>query len=811
MRRILARERRSAAPAIASSPGTPPATAPARPATQRGAQGSAGHWRARLAAASNGRGTLAALAIIALLTLGYFNPVLRGSTFSVVAGHSTVQYPWAAHPSHYHDAVQSDQANDDYPIQADLNRKLRDGTFPFWSDYSFGGGPTLGTVYGVGLYPPRVAASLVFSPDWVHDVLVMFHVWLAGAAMFLLIRRLGASWIAGLLAAVAWMFSPSWFGLALLEGSAILAALLPLCLWFVHRAVLGRSVRDTVGVAAVLALIVLGASVQPAVFCFAIAGMWGLLLGVKEAGRARVRAWREALVGNAKIVATYTALGTALCAFLVLPATAQISSSGRSPVPDATMKMQHVTLGEFSHVVDASPPALSGETIWTLTFLGLPIVIAALAGFFSRRPGSGLGRSLVVVFFLLIAGTFLTEIARVIVPGFAYISPLGRLLPFLTFGVIVLAAVGVDTLRDVAGRFLRPQLATRLIVGLAVVAVGVTAWQSISYDRDVNPPFQPRRTPFLYPRTPLIASLQRNRESLAAVGDEQRVIPIRPGSPTDPFTPPPFVGETLRLFGIENAGGYLNVIPERSLILTHVLTGSPAGVKQPLVGAYLAFFYSKTTRFDLLQRMGIDAVVTTPDPTQEPAFRRAIGTVGGKVTYSGSDGGVISVPATRRAFVADGVETAQGAGAALADYVSPSFDVRRTVLFDGPYAADVTPKPGSGPIAARTRILATGESDQKIEVDSPRAGWLVLLDSYDKGWSANVNGHSSTLKRADFAYRAVRVPAGHSVVTMHYTTPGLRAGITISLLALIVAVALLARRPRFAPLRRASQQKAGRG
>lgn len=789
---------------MSTSPGTTPATASTGPARAGRSSDAVGRWRTVLAVRRHTVATAVAVALFALLTLGFFNPVLRGSTFSLVAGHSSIQYPWAAHPSHYHDGVQSDQANNDYPIQTDLNRSLRDGTFPYWSDYSFGGGPTLGTVYGVSFYPPRVLASLILSPSWVHDFLVMFHVWLAGVAMFLLIRRLGASWIAALLAGVAWMFSPSWFGLALLEGSAILAALLPLCLWLVHRAVVGRSVRDGVGVGAVLALIVLGASVQPAVFCFAIAGLWGLLLGLKKPRRARARAWREAIVGNFKIVAGYTVLGVALCAFLVLPATAQISASARAPISDATMKLEAVSLNMFSHVLDASPPPITGESVWTLTFLGLPIVIAALAGFFSRRPGAGLGRSIVVVFFLLIASTFLTEAARVIVPGFAYISPLGRLLPFFAFGAIVLAGIGVDTVRDLAARWLSPQLATRLVMAIFVLGVFCEAWQSIDYDRDVNPPFQPRTPSLLYPRTPLIASLQSSRDHVEAEGDEQRILPVRPGTPTDPFTPPPFVGETPRLFGLENAGGYLNVIPQRSQILTHVLAGAPENVNDPLVGAYLAFFYSKTARFDLLQKMGIDAVVTTPDPSKDAGFRRAIATTGGKVSYNGSDGGVIWVPSSRRAFVVDGVATAGSAAAALTRYTSPSFDVHSTVLFDGPYATGVKPHPSSGPIAARTRVLPSGQSDRKIEVDSPHAGWLVLLDSYDKGWSAKVNGKPSTLERADFAYRAVRVPAGHSVVTMHYRTPGLHTGVAISLLGLLVALGLLVRPPTLTPLRRSS-------
>src|SRR4051794_36869632 len=100
--------------------------------------------------------TAAALGIFAVLAIGFFNPVFRGLTFSLVAGHASIQYPWAARPTSYHDAAQSDQANNVYPIQSDLNRKLRAGEFPYWSPASFGGTPTLGTVYGVGFYPLRV-------------------------------------------------------------------------------------------------------------------------------------------------------------------------------------------------------------------------------------------------------------------------------------------------------------------------------------------------------------------------------------------------------------------------------------------------------------------------------------------------------------------------------------------------------------------------------------------------------------------------------------------------------------------------------
>jgi uncharacterized membrane protein YfhO len=93
------------------------------------------------------------------------------------------------------------------------------------------------------------------------------------------------------------------------------------------------------------------------------------------------------------------------------------------------------------------------------------------------------------------------------------------------------------------------------------------------------------------------------------------------------------------------------------------------------------------------------------------------------------------------------------------------------------------------PLDAAVRVLPGGPNERTIEVDTPRAGWLVVLDSWDRGWKATVRGRETPVRRADFAYRAVRVPAGRSVVEMEYRTPGLRIGIALSVLGLLAALA----------------------
>jgi hypothetical protein len=62
-----------------------------------------------------------------------------------------------------------------------------------------------------------------------------------------------------------------------------------------------------------------------------------------------------------------------------------------------------------------------------------------------------------------------------------------------------------------------------------------------------------------------------------------------------------------------------------------------------------------------------------------------------------------------------------------------------------------------------------------------RAGYAVLLDEWTPGWTAAVDGAPAPLERADVVFRAVPISEGDHVVEMRYQTPGLRAGMMVSL------------------------------
>jgi hypothetical protein len=731
---------------------------------------------------------LGAAAVFAVLTAIFFAPsLLEGKTLSAVAGHQGIQWPWGATPTGFPDSAQSDDANSVYPIGVDYARYLHEGTFPFWSPESFAGGPTLGTVFGTGFYPFRVVGARLLSPAGYHDLLLIVHTWLAGFALFLLARRLRASWLAAVLAGIAWMFAPSWFALAALESTPVLAALLPLALWLVHRAVGRRSLSDGAACGVVLALLVLGASVQPAVFAFLIVGVWGLAL----AGRDRAALAPVVVAG---------VLGVALSAVVLLPVAAQVSG-GRAAIPYGELTADDVGLDDLVRIFDRGVPGPLGVTIFRLAFIGLPVALLGLGGLLTRRrPGAGLARALVLVFGLAVIGTPVTWLAYHLVPGVAYLRPIGRLLPFFTLGLVLAAALGLDALRDRVARWgperHRPRALTAFTV-LAVALCAVEAWQVGGFSRDVSPPFHPRTAALLYPPTPLTGALGALGAQQEAAGQVQRMVALHRGAPGGPFAYLPFEGETPRIFRVQNIGGYLNVVPTRTRMLVRYLAGADAKASlAPPVDAYLANFWAADTRYAMLPRLGVSTIVAVPDVASDPATARGLAAAHARVRYAGPDGTVAVLPGrTPRAFVVDGVQTARGEADAFARFTDPAFDPHRAVLLDGADAAGVRSRPGTR-VAARVRVLPTGPNDRTVDVDSPRAGWLVLLESAAPGWRAQVGGHPAALHRADFAFRAVRVPAGHSRVTMHYRAPRLVLGLVISLLAALAALGIWGRAAR---------------
>jgi hypothetical protein len=81
----------------------------------------------------------------------------------------------------------------------------------------------------------------------------------------------------------------------------------------------------------------------------------------------------------------------------------------------------------------------------------------------------------------------------------------------------------------------------------------------------------------------------------------------------------------------------------------------------------------------------------------------------------------------------------------------------------------------------------------RVHVESPQPAVLILLDSFDKGWTATLeSGVVLPILRANALVRAVAVPAGTHLVTFSYKTPLLKAGAWASLAGVLLCTGILA-------------------
>jgi hypothetical protein len=126
--------------------------------------------------------------------------------------------------------------------------------------------------------------------------------------------------------------------------------------------------------------------------------------------------------------------------------------------------------------------------------------------------------------------------------------------------------------------------------------------------------------------------------------------------------------------------------------------------------------------------------------------------------------------------------------------VIPSAQSRVAALGGGSIPDDTVVLDRNGPAATgRPATIAVREDTGdkiRVEVDADGAGYLVVADALQHGWSAQLDGREVPLVNADHALVALHVPRGSHVIELAATPPGWRAGIVISLSALLLLLTL---------------------
>ncbi|MBZ5513336.1 MAG: YfhO family protein [Acidobacteriia bacterium] len=147
-----------------------------------------------------------------------------------------------------------------------------------------------------------------------------------------------------------------------------------------------------------------------------------------------------------------------------------------------------------------------------------------------------------------------------------------------------------------------------------------------------------------------------------------------------------------------------------------------------------------------------------------------------------------------RAFAAGGAVRFDSVADSLRLLADPAFDATGEVFLSPDSAGAPTASP-AGP-AGTVQIAVYRPNEVTLSARLSRAGYVTLLDRFDPGWHARIDGQEVRVFRVHQLFRAVYCREGEHVVRFYYQQPGLRAGLILSIVTLAGLAAAYVAAPR---------------
>ena len=743
---------------------------------------------------------LGAAAVLLLATLGFFWRIL----FT---------------PDAWKPAGGGDLVSFLFPIYRYAAANLSSGTLPLWDPHLYGGAPFLADMQ-TGLFYPLNQILFLLAPNFPYKALewlAVVHVFLAGLFMYLCLRYFAPGrplrMSAALLGAVAYMFSDLFiihFGNLNLIA---VAAWLPLIALLFYRALRTRNAGLAVGAGVAFGLSTLDGHLQITLFI----GMALVVVAVFEAGvayRSR-RAWLWPFLA----LAITTAIAIGLAALVLLPAFEYASLSPRAELAykeAARYSLVPGLLGEMlvPALFSSREPTLYWG-VWdrvAVGYLGIfPLILAGLAVLLRRGRRVGLFLVLAVAAFLLALGGESVVHGWIywLVPGFRQLRAPARAIVVMDFALAALAALALDRLLGPLDR--RARAAWRGVwrglvwfSGAAILIGGAWAYLVIYQAQDRDPTLFWRVSAagsgVVWALLMLMASLawlsarrsgRLKRRVLAVLAVGLVFVDLASlGAYTDLGEEPPTSGfdhpqivEFLQndpgLFRIDSRTDVWDVWQPDLALLAGLYDVS--GVDNPLVIADMARYWEGTggrsTR--LYDLMGARYVLGSKDVTLDWT----------KFSLAFDGDPTVNVyrneTAIPRAFVAHTAIVAGSHEDAWARIHQEDFDPASTVVLEG--GSPLDEQPGS---PSEVKVVRYQANDLEFEVNAGTDGYLFLSDPFYPGWRATVDGQPSPILRANYAFRAVAVPAGEHRVTMSFGPKTWYYGLAASVFTLLIVVAV---------------------
>lgn len=806
--------------------------------------------RVRLPRALAERPALGAALLLALLVLVYLWPALLGGKILSPAAVLYKLPPWQPYTprnvASFENYLLADAPLVLYPWRELMRQLLHAGTLPLWNPHALTGVPFLSNPQA-GLFSIFSLPLWILPFDHALGLAAALKLWAGGMGAYLLVRELRLSFLPALLAGVAFGFCSMNVMLLTPETIPAVTVLLPWMLWLTERQLGRGGLGNAIALAAVTAAALGGGHPGSQVHVLVATGAYALLRAGLSGGPVdaeRLQRLGLALGGLAvgfllmgvlmvpEILSSHGAVGTlarrsGASAGTALPGLDHMPfgairtplfpdwwgrpsafETANSPLRTLNVNYQERTFyaGAVALVLACigftnrsalrrQAPflilgalglalALHAPGLWWLAGHVPPLslvenqrlhfvfaqAVAVLAAFglqaVIERPAER-GRQLAVA----LGALAVALIAALTVHGVG--AEAGRTLThFLTgrdyqrTGVVALTSVawfGLFALGVTAALLVlrrRPALATAAAIALVLLA----AVDMLHFAHGYNPMAPAGRVDV--PRTPAIAYLQRHRADGRIVGIELAL--------------PPDVGTR---FGLDDVRGYDPPFPTRRYFELWRAASPDQAAWMPLTIDGLS-----PAAVQVTGALGARYVVAGPGtaaPREADPALQALRRV-----YAGREATIFENPrATPRAFVAPAIAPVPDAATARATLVESAFDARRTVVVEGEQAAAAQQLAGAGGARGSAAIVREGNASVTMRATLDRRGLVVLGDQLLDGWSVRVDGRAATPLRVDAVLRGVVVPAGRHEIVWSYALPGLRAGLALSVFALVLLLA----------------------
>lgn len=731
------------------------------------------------------------------------------------------------------------------------------GAFPLWNPYLQGGMPFIGAMHGDTFYPTFLL-RLVMPVDAAMSWGMIGHYFLCGLATYWFLRVAARmSFFGALVGGVAYMMTG--FVSSLLsaghDGKLFVNALFPVLLILLTWAIRdGR--RWAFGATAIVVGLTL-LTPHPQLFeqVMLVAAAWALYLAFGgPAPLQRAEATRRLVFALGAVV-----VGVAMGAIQYLPVAEYTAWSPRAAAFDYAKATSYSF--PLEELVNTYLPQFSGilDNYWGRNgihlhseYMGAGVLLLAGLGFGSAATAARKGflrfwlfTGLVALLWALGGGTPFYRIIYAVVPMVKHMRAPSTVFYVTAFAVAVFAGAGAE--RVLAGRAGRRYLVGWLIAAGIVTLLGVSGGLSgIARTLIVIPQLADRVDAgaadlrlgairsfvFVLLTAGAVAAIARGRLRAWQGGALLAVICAfdlwtveRQYWGSVPPASTVYAGDSVIAFLKRAQGTDTSITPRRTLAFYD--RTNPAAPAEPnlsgdglMVHGLRQTFGYHGNEIGRYQVFSGDRMILNPttwaltntqyllinnDSLDIPGGKRLLGPV---QDAAGTRVSLYELPGDNVFAWVTPVIAKYPDDQILGAIAAPNFPVRSVALVEPSSSvpgATLTAIPSPLAIEVKTKAYDPGRISLELSAPAPAGAALVVSENYYPGWVATVDGKPVAPERTDYVLLGVPLPAGARAVELTFTSASYERGKTITLLAILVALAawiggfLADRRARRAP------------